>query len=94
MRRAHTPGEQKNPAPSTTKLSSKTPCLSMQRGMCAHRVEKDASERRDQPLVWRESPTKYLILSRKAPVFSLAGSQDQKRFQKKICLDSQHSWPY
>lgn len=82
VRRAHTPGEQKNPAP-PTKLSSKTPCLSTQRGMCAHGVEKDSSERRDRPLVWCESPTKYPILSRKAPVFCLAGSQDQKRFQKK-----------
>ena len=62
-------------------------------GMCSWE-KKAAGERRNEPLMKCESPTKHLILNRKAPGLSLMGSQDQKRFQKKIGLDSSHSRPY
>lgn len=78
VRKAHTSGEKKNSAPSTTKVSCQTPCLSMRRRICTPETEKVASERRSQPLMKCESPTKYLIWNRKAPVFSLIGSQDQE----------------
>lgn len=61
VRKAHTSGEKKNSAPSTTKVSCQTPCLSMRRRICTPETEKVASERRSQPLKKCESPTKYLI---------------------------------